>query len=78
MTNYSDKVYKYLVWYNQDGCELTVIPFEDLCLNGNEYYDGKAKNMWGNFSLMFQDPWGDFKKIEVIGNAIDNPELLKG
>ena len=27
---------------------------------------------------MMQDPWGDFKEIKVVGNIIDNPELIGG
>ena len=26
---------------------------------------------------MVQDPYGDFYNVEVIGNIIDNPELVK-
>ena len=26
---------------------------------------------------MMQDPYGDFKEIKVVGNIIDNPELLE-
>ena len=29
------------------------------------------------FCLRLQDPWGDYSKIEVIGNIFDNPELLE-
>ena len=26
---------------------------------------------------MMQDPYGDFKEIKVVGNIVDNPELLE-
>ena len=30
------------------------------------------------FCVMMQDPWGDFSDVKVIGNIIDNPELIEG
>ena len=33
---------------------------------------------YSTFCLMMQDLWGDFKEIKVIGNIIDNPELVGG
>ena len=29
------------------------------------------------FCVMMQDPWGDFSDVKVIGNIIDNPELIE-
>ena len=26
---------------------------------------------------MMQDPYGDFREIKVVGNIVDNPELLE-
>ena len=34
-------------------------------------------DVYSSIPLMVQDPYGDFYDIKVIGNIIDNPELVK-
>lgn len=40
-------------------------------------YDYIGLNIYSEFPIMVQDPYGDFYDIKVIGNVIDNPELVK-
>ena len=40
-------------------------------------YDYTGLNVYNSIPLMVQDPYGDFYDIKVIGNIIDNPELVK-
>ena len=56
---------------------MTAVSLDGIYFNGYDY--GNMKNPtfpYSVFSLMCQDHWGDFKDIKVLGNIIDNPELL--
>ena len=68
---------RYLIWWNQEMSMMTAIPLNELEFNGNDYYCFRPNFTYETFCLMMQDPWGDFEKIEIIGNIIDEPELLK-
>lgn len=50
------------------------INFEPL-LNHSE--DALLERIYWTFCLMMQDPYGDFKEIKIVGNIVDNPELLE-
>lgn len=69
---------KELVWYcNEINC-MTAVPLDGIETNGWDYYNNKYPNYnYETFCLRLQDPWGDYSKIEVIGNIFDNPELLE-
>ena len=68
-----------LIWWCNEMSMMTAIPLEGIEFNGFDYWNGNyPKYEYSTFCLMMQDPWGDFKEIKVIGNIIDNPELLKG
>ena len=72
-----DKDHTFLLWYNREGSEMTAVGLDGIYFNGYDY--GNMKNptfSYSVFSLMCQDPWGDFKDIKILGNIIDNPELL--
>lgn len=72
-----NKDHTFLLWYNREGCEMTAVGLDGIYFNGYDY--GNMKNPtfhYSVFSLMCQDPWGDFKDIKILGNIIDNPELL--
>lgn len=69
---------KFLVWWCKEMNMMTAIPLDGIGFNGYDYWNGKYPNYeYSSFCLMLQDPWGDFSEIKVIGNIIDNPELLK-
>lgn len=69
---------KELIWYcNEINC-MTAVPLDGIETNGWDYYNNKYPNYnYQTFCLRLQDPWGDYSKIEVIGNIFDNPELLE-
>ena len=72
-----DKDHTFLLWYNREGSEMTAVGLDGIYFNGYDY--GNMKNPtfpYSVFSLMCQDPWGDFKDIKILGNIVDNPELL--
>ena len=71
-------IHKELVWYCNELQCMTAVPLEGIQTNGWDYYNPKFPNYsYETFCLMLQDPWGDYSKIEVIGNIFDNPELLE-
>ena len=68
-----------LIWWNNEMSEMDAIPIDDgIMFNGWEYFNfNYPKYTYSDFCFMMQDPWGDFKEIKVIGNIVDNPELLE-
>ena len=69
--------YKYLLWWNKEMSLMDAIPLDGLDFNGHDYWNGNYPNFhYETFCTMMQDPWGDFSDIKVIGNIIDNPELI--
>lgn len=71
-------IHKILVWYNNEIRCMTAVPLDGIQTNGWDYYNLKYPNYsYETLCLMLQDPWGDYSKIEVIGNIFDNPELLE-
>lgn len=71
--------HRYLIWWCNEMSMMTAIPLEGIEFNGFDYWNGNyPKYEYSTFCLMMQDPWGDFKEIKVVGNIIDNPELLGG
>ena len=70
-------IYKILVWYNEMGY-MTAVPIDGI--QGNKiigYYSLRYPYYtYETFCSMFKDT--DYSKIEVIGNFVDNPELLEG
>ena len=69
--------YKYLIWWNREMSMMTAVSLDNIYFNGSDYYDGNPKFSYQDFCFMLQDPWGDFSDIKVIGNIIDNLELIK-
>jgi len=70
--------YKYLIWWNKEMSLMEAIPLDGIEFNGADYWNGKYhKFHYETFCTMMQDPWGDFSDIKVIGNIIDNPELIE-
>lgn len=69
---------KYLIWWNKEMSMMTAVPLDEIECNGSDYYNYKYhKFNYLEFCLMLQDQWGDFSDVKVIGNIIDNPELIK-
>lgn len=67
-----------LIWWCNEMSEMTAIPVDGIEFNGYDFWNGKyPKANYSSFCLMMQDPYGDFKEIKVVGNIIDNPELLE-
>ena len=70
--------HKELVWFCKEMNMLTSVPLDGIEFNGYDYYNSKYPNVeYSTLCLMLQDPYGDFSEIKVLGNIIDNPELLK-
>lgn len=65
---------RYLLWWNKEMSAMTAIDANKCEYNG---YDYIGFDIYSDFPLMVQDPYGDFYDIKVIGNVIDNPELVK-
>lgn len=69
---------KDLIWYCKEMGMLTPVPLDGIEFNGYDYWNSKYPKIdYSTFCLMAQDPYGDFSDIKVIGNIIDNPELLE-
>lgn len=67
-----------LIWWCNEMSEMTAIPLEGIEFNGYDYWNGNyPKYTYSDFCFMMQDHWGDFKEIKVVGNVVDNPELLE-
>ncbi len=70
--------YRYLIWWNKEMCLMEAVPLDGIEFNGHDYWNGNYPQFYyETFCTMMQDPWGDFQDIKVIGNIIDNPELLE-
>ena len=70
--------HKELVWFCKEMNMLTSVPLDGIEFNGYDYYNSKYPNVeYSTLCLMLQNPYGDFSEIKVLGNIIDNPELLK-
>lgn len=65
-----------LLWWNNEMQCMTVVDMDKIYFNGLDYNDGNPNFSYDTFCLMIQDPYGDFRDIKVVGNIIDNPELL--
>lgn len=65
---------RYLLWGNKEMSAMTAIDANKCTYNG---YDYTGLDVYSSIPLMVQDPYGDFYDIKVIGNIIDNPELVK-
>ena len=70
--------HKELVWYCKEMGMLTSVPLDGIEFNGYDYWNSKYPHVeYSTLCLMLQDPYGDFSDIRVLGNIIDNPELLE-
>ena len=70
--------HKELVWFCKEMNMLTSVPLDGIEFNGYDYYNSKYPNVeYSTLCLMLQDPYRDFSEIKVLGNIIDNPELLE-
>ena len=68
-----------LIWWNNEMSQMEAIPVDGIEFNGYDFWNSKyPKANYSTFCLMMQDPWGDFKEIKVVGNIINNPELVGG
>ena len=72
------RAWRYLIWWNNEMSMMTAIPLDGIAFNGHDYWSWKCSTFdYETFCTMMQDPYGDYKSIKVIGNIIDNPELLQ-
>lgn len=68
-----------LIWWCNEMSQMEAVPVDGIEFNGYDFWNSKyPKANYSTFCLMMQDPWGDFKEIKVVGNIIDNPELVGG
>lgn len=66
-----------ICWCNEMNM-MNAVPLDGIEFNGLDYWNWKyPKYDYPAFSLMMQDPYGDFREIKVVGNIVDNPELLE-
>lgn len=64
-------------WCNEMN-EMNAVPLDGIMFDGFDYWNTKyPKFTYSDFCCMLQDPYGDFKEIKVVGNIVDNPELLE-
>ena len=69
---------RYLIWWCNEMCMLTAVPLDGIEFNGWDYWSGKYPQFdYDAFCFMMQDPYGDFSDIKVIGNIVDNTELME-
>lgn len=74
----NEKLCDLLIWYNNEMQCMSVIDLKWIKFNGFDYFNfNNSKFKYEDFCFMLQDPWGDYSKIEVIGNIFDNPALLE-
>lgn len=70
--------YRDLIWWCNEMSMMTAIPLDGIKFNGYDYWNGNyPKYTYADFCFMTQDPYGDFREIRVVGNIVDNPELLE-
>lgn len=67
---------KYLLWWNTECSEMTAISLEHLWTTDYDYYDNNHKFTYECFTIMIQNPYGDYTDISVVDNIIDNPQLV--
>lgn len=78
MVSSPKRSYKYLIWWNREMSLMDAVPLDGIDFNEHDYWNGHYPNFhYETFCTMLQDPWGDFSDVKVIGNIIDNPELVK-
>ena len=67
-----------LIWWCNEMNMMTAVPLDGIEFNGFDYWNGNyPKYDYSEFCFMMQNPYGDFKEIKVVGNIVDNPELLE-
>lgn len=67
-----------LIWWCNEMSMMIAIPLDGIEFNGYDYWNGNyPKYTYADFCFMMQDPYGDFREIKVVGNIVDNPELLE-
>lgn len=67
-----------LVCWNNEMSMLTAVPLDGIEFNGWDYWNGKCPQFeYSTFCFMMQDPYGDFSEIKVVGNIIDDTELME-
>ena len=66
-----------LVWFSRENQCLTDVDLNYIFTNGWDFYSTKHNVDFSIFTLMLKNLYDDYSKIEVIGNIIDNPGLLK-
>lgn len=67
---------QYLLWWNQEMSMMTAIPLDELEFNGTDYYCSNPHFKYETFCFMMQNPYGNFEKVKIIGNILDNPQLI--
>lgn len=69
---------RYLIWWNNEMNMMDAVPLDGIEFNGWDYWNGKYQQFeYSTFCFMMQDPYGDFSEIKVVGNIIDNTELME-
>lgn len=80
VTLYGGTVFKYLFQWIDEGQEFNAIPLNegDNIMRCNGYFTNFTSSVsWDDVvPNILQNVWGDNKETKIIGNIIDNPELI--
>ena len=67
---------RYLVWFNKETHFYSAVLVDDnIGYNGYDYYNTPIT--WEDFTLMIQNVYGDFTSVKIIGNIVENKDLVQ-
>lgn len=71
-------VHEILVWWDQECmCMFAVEINKDFTYNGLDFFNTDNRlNNYSTFCLQLKNLYGDYTKIERIGNLFDSPEIM--
>ena len=76
----SDKKEFFLMYYcNEMNC-LSAMPLTKITDRNMSFFVGDRTDMMSmdTFSFIMQDPWGDVRSVEIIGNILDDSVIIEG
>lgn len=65
-----------LIWWNNEGQHFDFVYLDNFEYNGFDYYNkNKIDGSYELFCLMMKDLWGDYSKIERVGNIVKDEDM---